>query len=128
MSAPISFLSDYGLADEFVGVCHAVIATICPDAQVIDITHGIPRHDVRAGAFQGRSLFANSTQREVKPARGCCYSPGWSRLWLLTEDEMSAAILLPAGFSVLGARRPFLAVADGLDGAGWNARGSPAPA
>ena len=51
MSAPISFLSDYGLADEFVGVCHAVIATICPDAQVIDITHGIPRHDVRAGAL-----------------------------------------------------------------------------
>ena len=48
---PISFLSDYGLADEFVGVCHAVIATICPDAEVIDITHGIPRHDVRAGAL-----------------------------------------------------------------------------
>jgi S-adenosylmethionine hydrolase len=48
---PISFLSDYGLADEFVGVCHAVIATICPDAEVIDITHGIPRHHVRAGAL-----------------------------------------------------------------------------
>ena len=50
-ASPISFLSDYGLADEFVGVCHAVIATICPDAEVIDITHGIPRHDVRAGAL-----------------------------------------------------------------------------
>jgi S-adenosylmethionine hydrolase len=48
---PISFLSDYGQADEFVGVCHAVIATICPQARVIDITHGIPRHDVRAGAL-----------------------------------------------------------------------------
>jgi S-adenosyl-L-methionine hydrolase (adenosine-forming) len=47
----ISFLSDYGLTDEFVGVCHAVIATICPEAEVIDITHGIPRHDVRAGAI-----------------------------------------------------------------------------
>jgi S-adenosyl-L-methionine hydrolase (adenosine-forming) len=50
-SPPISFLSDYGHADEFVGVCHAVIATICPDADVIDITHGISRHDVRAGAM-----------------------------------------------------------------------------
>lgn len=48
---PITFLSDYGLADEFVGVCHAVIARRCPAARVIDLTHGIPRHDVRAGAL-----------------------------------------------------------------------------
>ena len=46
----ITFLSDYGLADDFVGVCHGVIATICPEARVIDITHGLARHDVRAGA------------------------------------------------------------------------------
>jgi S-adenosylmethionine hydrolase len=51
VSAPvITFLSDYGLADDFVGVCHGVIATICPEARVIDITHGVRRHDVRAGA------------------------------------------------------------------------------
>jgi S-adenosyl-L-methionine hydrolase (adenosine-forming) len=46
----ITFLSDYGLEDEFVGVCHGVIAAICPRARVIDITHGVGRHDVRAGA------------------------------------------------------------------------------
>jgi S-adenosyl-L-methionine hydrolase (adenosine-forming) len=52
MSAPIvTFLSDYGLDDDFVGVCHGVIATICPEARVIDITHGVERHDVRAGAM-----------------------------------------------------------------------------
>jgi len=52
MSAPfLTFLSDYGLADDFVGICHGVIATICPQARVIDITHGIARHDVRAGAL-----------------------------------------------------------------------------
>jgi S-adenosylmethionine hydrolase len=50
MTRPITFLSDYGLADEFVGVVHGVVAGICPDARVIDITHGIPRQDVRAGA------------------------------------------------------------------------------
>jgi S-adenosylmethionine hydrolase len=50
VSRPITFLSDYGLADEFVGVVHGVIAGICPDAQVIDLTHGIPRQDVRNGA------------------------------------------------------------------------------
>lgn len=47
----ITFLSDYGLADDFVGVCHGVIAGICPDARVIDLTHGVPRGDVRAGAL-----------------------------------------------------------------------------
>ena len=47
----VTFLSDYGLDDDFVGVCHGVIARIAPDARVIDITHGIPRHDVRAGAL-----------------------------------------------------------------------------
>ncbi len=48
---PISFLSDYGLSDEFVGVVHGVIAGICPEARVIDLGHGIPRHDVQAGAL-----------------------------------------------------------------------------
>ena len=50
--APVlTFLSDYGLADDFVGVCHGVIARICPAARIIDLTHGIRRHDVRAGAL-----------------------------------------------------------------------------
>lgn len=47
----ISFLSDYGLTDEFVGVAHAVIATIAPSVRVVDVTHGIPPHDVRAGGL-----------------------------------------------------------------------------
>lgn len=52
VSSPIiTFLSDYGLEDEFVGVCHGVIAMICPPARVIDLTHGVSRHDVRAGAL-----------------------------------------------------------------------------
>ncbi len=51
---PISFLSDYGVADEFVGVCHGVMARIAPGVQIIDIAHGLPRHDVRAGALMLR--------------------------------------------------------------------------
>jgi S-adenosylmethionine hydrolase len=47
---PITFLSDYGIGDDFAGVCRAVIAKIAPGAQVIDLTHGIARHDVRSGA------------------------------------------------------------------------------
>jgi S-adenosyl-L-methionine hydrolase (adenosine-forming) len=52
VAAPvITFLSDYGLQDDFVGVCHGVIAGICPQARVIDLHHGIRRHDVRGGAL-----------------------------------------------------------------------------
>jgi len=54
----ITFLSDYGVSDDFVGVCHGVIATVCPQARVIDITHGIPARDVRAGAVVLREALA----------------------------------------------------------------------
>jgi S-adenosylmethionine hydrolase len=57
-SPVIAFLSDYGHFDEFVGVCHGVIARRAPSARVIDLTHSIPRHDVRAGALVLRSTLA----------------------------------------------------------------------
>ena len=47
----ISFLSDYGLDDEFVGVVKAVIRSMAPHVTVLDITHSIPAHDIRAGAL-----------------------------------------------------------------------------
>jgi S-adenosylmethionine hydrolase len=53
----ITFLSDYGQLDEFVGVCHGVMARRCPSARVIDLTHAIPRHDVRSGAIVLRSAL-----------------------------------------------------------------------
>jgi S-adenosylmethionine hydrolase len=52
----ITFLTDFGLQDDFVGTCHGVIATIAPDARVIDITHGIrPGH-----VLQGAIVLANT--------------------------------------------------------------------
>lgn len=51
MDAPISFLSDFGYADEFVGVVHGVIARIAPATRVIDITHGITHGDIHGGAM-----------------------------------------------------------------------------
>ncbi len=47
----VSFLSDYGRADEFVGVCHAVMLDIAPDLRIVDVTHEVPAFDVRAGAL-----------------------------------------------------------------------------
>jgi S-adenosyl-L-methionine hydrolase (adenosine-forming) len=51
-------LSDYGHDDDFVGVCHGVMAGIAPEARVIDITHGLPRHGVRAGALILRNTLS----------------------------------------------------------------------
>jgi hypothetical protein len=53
----ITFLSDYGHDDDFVGVCHGVMASIAPEARVIDITHGLPRQDVLAGAIVLRNAL-----------------------------------------------------------------------
>ena len=47
----ISFLSDYGTDDEFVGVVKSVIRELAPHATVIDLTHGIIPFDVRAGSL-----------------------------------------------------------------------------
>lgn len=46
----IGFLSDFGLADPYVGICHGVMARFAPHARVVDICHEVPRGDVRAGA------------------------------------------------------------------------------
>jgi S-adenosylmethionine hydrolase len=54
----VTFLSDFGHSDEFVGVCHGVIARRCPQARVIDISHGIARHDVQAGALLLKAAIA----------------------------------------------------------------------
>jgi S-adenosyl-L-methionine hydrolase (adenosine-forming) len=52
----VTFLSDFGLQDDFVGTCHGVIATIAPDARVLDITHGVrPGH-----VLQGALVLANT--------------------------------------------------------------------
>ncbi|NND84808.1 MAG: SAM-dependent chlorinase/fluorinase [Acidimicrobiia bacterium] len=48
---PISFLSDFGLEDEFVGVVHGVLAMLSPDSRVIDVSHAVGRGDVRSGAL-----------------------------------------------------------------------------
>ena len=46
----LTFLTDYGLEDAFVAVCHGVVSQITPDLRIIDITHLIPLGDIRRGA------------------------------------------------------------------------------
>ncbi len=47
----VTFLSDFGLGDESVGVVHSVIGELAPSARIIDLTHGITPFDVRAGSL-----------------------------------------------------------------------------
>jgi S-adenosylmethionine hydrolase len=47
----ISFLTDYGTEDEFVGVVKSIVRDLAPHVQVIDLTHAITPYDVRAGSL-----------------------------------------------------------------------------
>jgi S-adenosyl-L-methionine hydrolase (adenosine-forming) len=46
----ITFTSDYGLEDHFVGVCHGVMARVAPRVRVVDVSHAVRAQDVRQGA------------------------------------------------------------------------------
>jgi S-adenosyl-L-methionine hydrolase (adenosine-forming) len=60
----ISLTTDFGLDDPFVGTMKGVIAGICPDARVIDLTHGVRAFSVLEGAiklWQGARFFPAGT-------------------------------------------------------------------
>jgi S-adenosylmethionine hydrolase len=75
----LTFLSDYGHDDVFVGVCKGVIAGVAPKVQIIDICHLIAPQDVEAGAhslaaampFMPRAVhLAMVDPQHAEPARG----------------------------------------------------------
>jgi|Deesub1362B_J571_1020462.scaffolds.fasta_scaffold00030_17 hypothetical protein len=47
----ITLLTDFGLADPFVGVMKGVILSINPRVQVVDITHQVRPQDIQEAAF-----------------------------------------------------------------------------
>lgn len=49
-SSWVTFLSDYGLDDSFVGVCKGVIARTAPEVRIIDVCHQIAPQDIEQGA------------------------------------------------------------------------------
>ena len=57
MTRPLCFASDYGYADDFAGTCRGVIARVAPGVSVIDVTHGLPRGNVLAGALVLRNTL-----------------------------------------------------------------------
>lgn len=87
----ISFLSDYGRTDEFVGVVHSVIRSLVPEVAVVDITHDIPAHDVRAGAL----CLARSAQYLCPGVVLAVVDPG------VGTDRRAIAVEVGGGQSVL---------------------------
>ena len=87
----ISFLSDYGTADEFVGVVKSVIRSLAPDVAVLDITHQIDAHDIRAGGL----ALARAAQYLVPGVVLAVVDPG------VGSDRKAIAVEVGDGQSVL---------------------------
>jgi S-adenosyl-L-methionine hydrolase (adenosine-forming) len=99
MSRPVLFLSDFGLDDEYVGVCHAVIARLAPGARVIDLTHGVPAQDVMAGAVALASAVPYSPPDAVYLA---VVDPGVGTERRAVAVEAGEAILVGPDNGVVG--------------------------
>jgi S-adenosylmethionine hydrolase len=106
----ITFLSDYGLADEFVGVVKSVIRSINPDVTVIDLTHDIDPQDVRGGGL----TLARSAQYLVAGVVLAVVDPG------VGTARRAIAVEVGGGESVLvgpdnGLLAPAVAMVGGAD-------------
>lgn len=59
MARPVvTLLTDFGLEDSYVGAMKGVILSLCPEAQLVDLSHQVPPQDVRKGALLLASAFA----------------------------------------------------------------------
>jgi S-adenosylmethionine hydrolase len=106
----VTFLSDYGWVDEFVGVVHSVIRSIAPHAGIVDLNHQIPPHDVRAGAL----CLARSVQYLCPGVVVAVVDPG------VGTDRRAVAVEVGGGQAVLvgpdnGLLAPAVALCEGAD-------------
>jgi S-adenosylmethionine hydrolase len=104
----VTFLSDYGTGDEFVGVVHSVIRSIAPHVTVIDLTHEIPAYDVRAGSLTlGRAaqylcpgvVLAVVDPGVGTPRRGVAIEVGGGQSYLVGPDNglLASAVAMSGG-------------------------------
>ncbi|HEX9774631.1 MAG TPA: SAM-dependent chlorinase/fluorinase [Actinomycetota bacterium] len=89
----VTFLSDYGLEDEFVGVCRGVIKRIAPDVEVLDLAHGIQPQDVRAGS----TVLAQSVPFMPEAVHLAIVDPGvgTSRRAVVIQTESGSPLVGP---------------------------------
>jgi hypothetical protein len=106
----ITFLTDYGTSDEFVGIVKSVVRDIAPHVTVIDLTHEIAPFDVRAGAL----ALARSIGYVPRGVVLAIVDPG------VATDRRAVAIEVAAGAGVLvgpdnGLLAPAVAMAGGAE-------------
>src|ERR1035438_6588058 len=69
MRKPILTLTtDFGLSDHYVGTMKGVILSICPEARIVDITHGVKAFEIGEGAYaiaQAYRYFPKNTVHVV---------------------------------------------------------------
>jgi S-adenosyl-L-methionine hydrolase (adenosine-forming) len=108
----VTFLSDYGLEDEFVGVCHGVILKIAPHLKILDIHHNILRQDIRHGAIvlqQSVPFMPDCVHLAVVDPgvgtgrRAVAVESKWGEVFVGPDN----GLLLPAVESSGGVRRAF---------------------
>jgi S-adenosylmethionine hydrolase len=109
----VTFLSDFGYQDDFVGTCHGVIKRIAPEAQIIDMTHGIPRQQV----LQGALVLANTLRYMPVGVHLAVIDPGVgsARRSLALRDEDGRLFVGPDnGLLIPAAERAGIAAAHEL--------------
>jgi S-adenosylmethionine hydrolase len=106
----VTFLSDYGRSDEFVGVVHSVLRALAPHAAVVDLSHDIAPYDIRAGGL----LLARSAQYLCPGVVLAVVDPG------VGTSRRGVAVEVGGGESVLvgpdnGLLAPAVAMCGGAD-------------
>jgi S-adenosylmethionine hydrolase len=109
----ITFLTDFGLKDDFVGTCHGVIKRIAPDVQIIDITHGLDPGRV----LQGALVLANTLPYMPPGVHLAVVDPGVgsSRRALVLRDGEGRLYVGPDNGLLIPAAERFGGIADAFE-------------
>ena len=108
----VTFLSDYGLEDEFVGVCQGVIVRIAPHVKVIHIHHNILRQSISHGAivleqsirFMPESVHLAVVDPSVgSNRRAIVIESGWGEVFVGPDN----GLLIPAARQCGGIKRAY---------------------
>lgn len=108
----VTFLSDYGLEDEFVGICHGVMLRIAPHLRIVDLHHNILRQSIRHGAVvleQATRYTPDSIHLAVvdpsvgSKRRAIAVETGWGEVYVGPDN----GLLIPACNASGGISRAF---------------------
>jgi len=109
----ITFLTDFGLSDDFVGTCHGVMKRIAPDVQIIDITHGLEPGRV----LQGALLLASTLPYMPEGVHLAVVDPGVgsSRRALVLRDAQGRLYVGPDNGLLVPAAERFGGITDAYE-------------